>query len=55
MAERRVFSGEFKEQANELAKMSGRSKTAIAGDLGIDVNMLCRWQRQATKAVSVGG
>ena len=55
MAERRVFSREFKEQAIALAQTSGRSKTAIASDLGIDVNMLCRWQCQAEKAASGGG
>jgi len=49
MTERRVFSRGFKEQAIALAQTSGRNKTAIASDLGIDVNMLCRWQCQAKK------
>jgi transposase len=54
MAERRIFSKEFKEEAIMLAQTSGRPKTDIANDLGIDVNMLCRWKREYEKAVQKG-
>jgi transposase len=38
----------------QLARTSGRTKTDIAKDLGIDVNMLCRWQRESEKAAMDG-
>ncbi|MDR0476073.1 MAG: transposase [Treponema sp.] len=50
MEQRRIFTKEFKEQAIALARTSGRSKTDTAKDLGIDVNMLCRWERESEKA-----
>jgi transposase len=51
MEQRRIFTKEFKEEAIALARTSGRSKTDVAKDLGIDVNMLCRWERESEKAV----
>ena len=54
MAERRIFTKEFKEEAIALARTSVRSQKDIAKDLGIDVNMLCRWKREAEKAELAG-
>jgi transposase-like protein len=45
MAQRRIFTKEFKEEAMAPRRTSGRSKTYIAKDLSIAVNMLCRWKR----------
>ena len=47
MGKRRVFTKEFKEEAVALAKTPGRNLTDTAKDLGIDVNMLCRWKRES--------
>jgi len=54
MGQRRVFTKEFKEEAVALARTSGKPQTDIANSLGIDVNTLCRWKREAGKA-SVDG
>ena len=51
MGQRRVFTKEFKEEAVVLARTSGRSLTDISGELGISVNMLCRWKRESETAV----
>lgn len=54
MGERRTFSKEFKEDALELMRTSGRTMTAIANDLGVTVNMLCRWKRESEMASKTG-
>jgi transposase-like protein len=54
MGKRRVFTKEFKEEAVALARTSGRSLTDISSDLGIDVNMLCRWKREYETAAREG-
>ena len=54
MGKRRVFTKEFKEEAVALAKTSERSLTDIGKDLGVDVNTLCRWKREA-EAETFGG
>lgn len=54
MGKRRVFSKEFKEDALELVRTSGRTATSIATELGIDVNTLCRWKREAETASMTG-
>jgi transposase len=54
MGQRRVFTKEFKEEAVTLARTSGRSLTDISRDLGIDVNMLCRWKKESETAVREG-
>jgi len=54
MAKRRIFTKEFKEEAVALARTSDRSQTDIANSLGIDINMLSRWKREAEKAVLDG-
>lgn len=43
--QRRHFTDEFKREAVKLAKQPGATKSAIARDLGIGVNLLARWQR----------
>jgi len=54
MGTRRVFTKEFKEEAVVLARTSGRTQTEIANSLGIDINMLSRWKREAERAVFDG-
>jgi transposase len=54
MAQRRVFTKEFKEEAVALIRTSDRTVTDIANSLGINVNMLCRWKREAERAVLNG-
>jgi transposase-like protein len=54
MVQRRVFIKEFKEEAIALTRTSGRTVTDIAGSLGVDVNMLCRWKRESERAVLNG-
>jgi transposase-like protein len=54
MAQRRTFTKEFKEEAVALAQTSERSQTDIAASLGIDVNMLSRWKREAERAAKSG-
>jgi transposase len=44
VANRRKHSKEFKEQAVELIKISGKPISEIAKDLGINDNMLRRWR-----------
>lgn len=45
--ERRKFTAEFKREAVNLAEQEGVSKTKVARELGLNVNMLARWVRQA--------
>jgi len=47
MGKRRIFTKEFKEEAVALANSSGRTLTDISNSLGVDVNTLCRWKREA--------
>jgi transposase len=39
----RVFTQQFKEDAVRLLERSGRSKTQVASDLGINYWTLCNW------------
>jgi transposase len=50
MGKRRIFTREFKEEAVELVRTSGRTQTDIARDLGIDIGLLNRWKREAEEA-----
>jgi transposase len=50
MGKRRVFTREFKEEALELVRTSGRTQTDIGRDLGIDVGLLNRWKREAEQS-----
>jgi transposase len=47
---RRRFAREFKAQAVELARQSGKSATQVARELGISTAALCRWVAQADAA-----
>jgi transposase len=47
---RRRYANEFKAQAVELARQSGKSATQIAKELGISTAGLCRWIAQADAA-----
>ena len=44
---RRRFSEEFKAEAVRLVETSGRRRSEIAGELGIDETVLKRWQLRA--------
>jgi len=37
---------EFKQDALELVKSSGKNVSEVARDLGIDSGLLCRWNRE---------
>jgi transposase len=50
MGKRRIFTKEFKEEALELVRTSGRTQTDIAKGLGIDIGLLNRWKREAEEA-----
>src|SRR4051794_3465052 len=43
MTQQRRFTKEFEEEAVRLAQTSGRTRRAIAGDLGIGLSTLVRW------------
>jgi len=46
MSERTRFTREFKEEAVELLKTSGKTSLEIANDLGINRDNLLRWKRE---------
>jgi transposase len=50
--QRRHFTDEFKREAVRLARQPGATKSAIARDLGIGVNLLARWQRDQDGTVA---
>ena len=43
---RRVFSAEFKREALELLRRSGKSANALAKELGVTQTTLSRWKRE---------
>ena len=49
------YSEEYKEQALELWKNSGRSAAKVAAELGIRAPLLYRWARQRHLAAGPGG
>jgi transposase-like protein len=46
MSTRRKYSAEFKREAVVLANQPGVTKSQIGRDLGINPNMITRWQRE---------
>ena len=46
---RRKYDEEFKRNAVELCRTSGKSVSQVAQDLGINSSMLGRWRREQTK------
>ena len=46
MGKRRKYSAEFKQEAVALANDPGVTQSQIAGELGINANMLGRWSRE---------
>lgn len=44
---RKIYSHEFKEQAIKLSYVSGKPVAETSSDLGLPVNMLHRWRREA--------
>ena len=49
---KRRFTSEFKAHAVELVKVSGKSATEIAKDLGISTAALCRWVGKAERVAA---
>ena len=45
--ERRIYDAEFKANAVRLTQIGDRPVSAIAKELGIEVNVLYRWRREA--------
>lgn len=45
--DRRAFSLEFKQEALELLRCSGKSANQVAKELGINQTTLSRWKRKA--------
>lgn len=52
MPKRRSYSTEFKLEAIEMAKQPGVTKTQIAKDLGINPNMIGRWEKELAESGS---
>jgi len=50
MNERRRFDKQFKIDAVNLLETSGKSATAVAMDLGIPRDALCRWRRELNES-----
>jgi len=46
MSTRRKYSAEFKREAVALANQPGVTKSQIGRDLGVNPNMITRWQRE---------
>jgi transposase len=44
---RKIYTKEFKEQTVKLSYASGKSVAETASDLGLPINMLHRWRREA--------
>ena len=44
--QRKIYSKEFKQDALELVKSSGKNVSEVARDLGIDSGLLNRWNRE---------
>lgn len=51
---KRRFTSDFKAHAVELVRVSGKSATEVAKDLGISTAALCRWIAKADKAAKPG-
>ena len=49
---KRRFTSEFKAHAVEVVRVSGKSATEIAKDLGISKGVLCQWVRKADAAAA---
>ena len=46
MPKRRKYSAEFKREAVALANQPGVTKSQIGRELGVNPNMITRWQRE---------
>ncbi len=49
MAQRRMFSAEFKREAVELTRRPQASVSQVAQELGVNANVLSRWRRELAK------
>jgi transposase-like protein len=47
MGRRRLYTREFKESAIELYRTSGKTRTEVANELGINPENICRWLRES--------
>lgn len=50
MSKRRKFSAEFKREAVELTRTQSASVSQVAGDIGVNANVLTRWRRELIQA-----
>lgn len=50
MPKRRTYSTEFKLEAIAMAKQPGVTKTQIAKELGLNSNMIGRWEKELTES-----
>lgn len=49
MSKRRKYSAEFKQEAIAMANQPGVTKAQIGKELGINPNMLTRWERELSE------
>lgn len=49
---KRRFTNEFKAHAVELVRVSGKTATELAKDLGISTTTLCEWVKKAEAAAA---
>ena len=49
---KRRLSSEFKANAVDLARVSGKSATEVAKEVGVSKAALCRWIRRAEEAAA---
>ena len=52
---KRRFSNEFKREAVQLARDSGKTVTQIARELGLGTSLLAKWVREAKAAETKSG
>jgi transposase len=45
-AKQRSYTEEYKREAAELARGSGRTATAVAAEIGVHPTLLCRWVKR---------
>ncbi len=49
MPKRRIYSTEFKREAISMANQPGVTRAQVGRELGINANMLSRWERELTQ------
>jgi transposase len=49
-AKQRSYTEEYKREAAELVRSTGRTATAVAAEIGVHPTLLCRWVRRYASA-----